>query len=90
MKVPSLADSRAEGFDTSKKVFEHRHQIITLSYYILDKIIGLPSFVRWFMLLEDEKLSYSLFRRNNSLFWRKHFPVLICREFVGKTLKLIC
>ena len=41
------------------------------------------------MLLEDEKLSYSLFRRNNSLFWRKHFPVLICREFVRKTLKLI-
>src|SRR6266446_6222317 len=45
-------------------------------------MIGLPPFAWWFMLLDDEKPSNSLFRRN-------HFPVLICREFVGKILKFI-
>ena len=49
----------------------------------------MPPAVRAVCLIKGEDSLYSLFRRINSLFGRETFPVLICREFVCKILKLI-
>jgi len=55
---------------------------------ILSLTVMPPQFGR-FVLSEEENPCYSLFRRIHSLFGRKTFPVLICREFWCKTLNLI-
>jgi hypothetical protein len=65
VKVQSLTDSPGEGFGTSKKKYSARpSNNHTLILYFTDN-----GAATWFMLLEDEKPSYSFFQRNNSLFW---------------------